>query len=543
LAPGDAIEEGVEQSLQPAVAPSGTNPERRSDGSDQEISEAGRFSLSIQPSLPTLRAADMGLKLFNTLSRTVEDFNPLDPAGKKVGMYCCGPTVYDLAHIGNFRTFVFADLVRRYLEFRGYNVTHVMNVTDVEDKIIKRVRESGQTLSEFTGRYEAEFLSDLKTLNCLPPHHVPHATEHIPEMIALIEKLIARGVAYRTPDGSVYFSIEKYRGCGCHYGQLVKLNFDELKVGKRVASDEYDKEHVADFALWKARVPEDGEVFWPSPWGAGRPGWHIECSAMSTKLLGQSFDLHLGGEDLMFPHHEDEIAQSEGAGDYAPGERFVKYWLHGAFLLVEGKKMSKSLGNFFTLRDLLAKGFTGREIRFLLLQAHYRETFNFTLEGLQGARSALARIDECIGKLRDLAGAPSSPASTGLQSNAGLEPGVPVDVSARFTAAMDEDLNVAKAWGAVFDWVRELNRRLADGSLHSNEAEVFLAAWEGVGAVFGMGKLAEAEAPAELLALLDQRQTARKAKDFKRADAIRDELKLKGWVIEDSPKGSRLKRL
>ena len=255
----------------------------------------------------------MALKLFNTLSRSVQEFAPLDPAGKKVGMYCCGPTVYDFAHIGNWRTFVFADLVRRTLEFKGYAVTHVMNITDVEDKIIKRVRETKTSLREFTGKYEAAFLEDLKTLNCRLPHHTPRATEYIAEIISLIEKLIARGIAYQAADGSVYFSIEKYRGCGCNYGQLLKLNFDEMRAGERVKSDEYAKESVADFALWKARVPEDGEVFWPSPFGEGRPGWHIECSAMSMKMLGESFDLHLGGEDLIFPHHEDEIAQSEGA--------------------------------------------------------------------------------------------------------------------------------------------------------------------------------------------------------------------------------------
>ena len=322
-------------------------------------------------------------------------------------MYCCGPTVYDFAHIGNWRTFVFADLVRRYLEFKGHAVTHVMNITDVEDKIIKRVRETKTSLREFTGQYETAFFEDMKTLNCLEPHHKPRATEYIPAMIEFIERLVARGVAYQAADGSVYFSIEKYRGCGCTYGQLLKLNFEEMRAGERVNSDEYAKESVADFALWKARAPEDGDVFWPSPWGEGRPGWHIECSAMSMKILGPGFDLHLGGEDLIFPHHEDEIAQSEGA----TGQPFVRHWLHGAFLLVEGKKMSKSLGNFFTLRDLLAKGFTGREIRYLLLTAHYRETFNFTLEGLQGARTALARIDECLGKLREIAGQRTPPAA------------------------------------------------------------------------------------------------------------------------------------
>src|SRR6266571_3165247 len=256
----------------------------------------------------------MALKLFNTLSRSLQEFVPLDATGKEIGLYCCGPTVYDFAHIGNWRTFIF---------------------------------------------------DDLKTLNCRMPHQTPRATEHIANIIALIDKLIGRGLAYKAAEGSVYFSIEKYRARGLQYGQLVNLNFDEMRVGERVSSDEYAKEAVADFALWKARAPEDGDVFWPSPWGDGRPGWHIECSAMSMKLLGPSFELHLGGEDLMFPHHEDEIAQSEGAALQPEGQRFVKYWLHAAHLLVEGKKMSKSLGNFFTLRDLLAKGFEGREIRYL----------------------------------------------------------------------------------------------------------------------------------------------------------------------------------
>ncbi len=467
----------------------------------------------------------MSLSFFNTLARDVQAFAPLDPAGKKVGIYCCGPTVYDFAHIGNWRTFVFGDLVHRYLVFKGYAVTHVMNITDVEDKIIRRVRETKITLREFTDQYETAFFDDLKALNCLMPHYTPRATEHIPEIVSLIEKLIARGIAYQATDGSVYFSIEKYRGCGCNYGQLVKLNFDEMRAGERVASDEYDKESLADFALWKKRVPDDGDVFWPSPWGEGRPGWHIECSAMSMKVLGQSFDLHLGGEDLKFPHHEDEIAQSEGA----TGKPFVKYWLHGAHLLVEGKKMSKSLGNFFTLRDLLAKGFTGREIRYLLLTAYYRATFNFTLDGLTGAKSALARIDECVGKLRALAnGTPDS-------GNSWL--------ITEFTAALDDDLNVSSAWADIFEWVHEMNKRLVDKTLTSSQAAGELAMWNKINSVLGIESVAEAESPAEIVALLETRQAARKSKDFKRSDEIRDELKAKGWVVEDSPKGPKLKKL
>src|SRR6478736_716260 len=435
----------------------------------------------------------MGLSFFNTLSRSVQEFVPLDATSKKVGMYCCGPTVYDFAHIGNWRTFVFGDLVRRYLTFRGYDVNHVMNITDVEDKIIRRVRETKSTLREFTGKYEAAFFDDMKALGCHLPNVTPRATEYIADIVALIEKLIARGIAYKANDGSVYFSIEKYRGCGCHYGQLQKLNFDEMRVGERVASDEYEKESLADFALWKSRVPDDGDVFWPSPWGEGRPGWHIECSAMSMKVLGESFDLHLGGEDLKFPHHEDEIAQSEGA----TGKPFVKYWLHGAFLLVEGKKMSKSLGNFFTLRDLLAKGFTGREVRYLLLSAHYRGTFNFTLDGLTAARASLARIDEFVIKLRELAATTETPPSDGSPQ-----------LVADFTAALDDDLNISAAWASIFDWVSDTNKRIAGKTLTPADATVLLGTWNQLNSVLGISAAVEAEAPAEIVALLEARQAA-----------------------------------
>jgi len=470
----------------------------------------------------------MGVKLFNTLSRSIEEFVPLEP-GNRVRMYCCGPTVYDFGHIGNFRTFVFSDLVRRYLEFRGYDVVHVMNITDVEDKIIKRVRENKTTLRQYVSQFETAFLEDLQTLQCRRPHHLPRATEHINEMIELIGALMKRGVAYQAPDRSIYFSIEKYRGCGCRYGQLVNLNFDAMRVGERVASDEYSKDSLADFALWKARVPDDGDVFWPSPWGEGRPGWHIECSAMSMKILGNSFDLHLGGEDLAFPHHEDEIAQSEGSGLVKPGARFVKYWMHGAHLLVEGKKMAKSLGNFFTVRDLIGKGFSGREIRQVLLSSHYRETFNFTLGGLDAARVAIARIDTCLAKLAEIAKATAPEA--GRQA-----------LVESFTLAMDEDFNVSKAWGLIFEWVSEMNRLLAANQLSPAQAASALAEWQRIDEVLGLGQKASEEAPAEILALLEQRQEARKAKDFKRADAVREELKAKGWLIEDTPKGPKLRR-
>jgi len=471
----------------------------------------------------------MALRFFNTLSRSVEDFVPLDPGQKAVRMYCCGPTVYDFGHIGNFRTFMFADLVRRYLQFRGYQVEQVMNITDVEDKIIKRVQEAKVSLREYTSKYEQAFLQDLQTLNCLRAHRLPRATEHIAEIIALIQKLLARGLAYRAPDG-IYFSIEKYQAAQHRYGQLLNLNFEQMRPGSRVQSDEYSKESIADFALWKARVPEDGEVFWPSPWGEGRPGWHIECSAMSMKYLGPSFDLHLGGEDLIFPHHEDEIAQCEGAEVQAPGQRFVKYWLHGAHLLVEGKKMAKSLGNFFTLRDLLAKGFQGREIRQLLLSAHYREPFNFTLDGLQGARQSLARLDECWTKLRELAGNTSNVSPDAAILDA-------------LTKAMDDDLNVSAGWAVIFEWVRELNRLLAASQISPEKAAAALATWERIDSVFGLGKAQTVDIPAEIQSLLEQREAARKARDFKRSDALRAELRAQGWLIEDTPKGPKLKKL
>jgi cysteinyl-tRNA synthetase len=302
-----------------------------------------------------------------------------------------------------------------------------------------------------------------------------------------------------------------------------------MRQGERVASDEYPKEAIADFALWKARQPSDGAIFWPSPWGEGRPGWHIECSAMSMKALGPSFDIHIGGEDLIFPHHEDEIAQSEGAAVQAPGRRFVKYWLHGAHLLAEGRKMSKSLGNFFTVRDLLARNFTGREIRYILLTSHYRESFNFTLDGLRAARAALARLDECLNKLRETAGGAAAPADPALR--------------ARFCAAMDDDFNVSSAWGEIFEWVHESNRLIAGGQMTPATAAAGLAAWDAMDSVLGIGRLDEVSVSAQLQSLLEQRESARKNRDFKRADAIRNELKAQGWAIEDTAKGARLKRL
>ena len=458
----------------------------------------------------------MPLQFFNTLTRSKEDFVPLDPAGKKVGLYTCGPTVYNYAHIGNLRAFMFEDLLRRHLESKGYAVTHVMNITDVEDKIIRTVRETGKTLHEITDFYTQEFFRDLATLNIHRAHVVPRATETIPGMIQLIAELIAKQHAYVGDDGSVYFSIKSFPA----YGKLARLDMENLQHGARVKHDEYAKESVADFALWKTWVETDGSVKWDSPWGPGRPGWHIECSVMSMAHLGPSFDLHCGGEDLVFPHHEDEIAQSEAA----TGQPFVKYWLHNAHLLVESKKMSKSAGNFYTLRDLLAKGWTGREIRFLLISAHYRDPLNFTMDGLTGARSALQRIDEFLLKLQEIASATPAPVR---------------ELQSQFESALDDDLNISAALGSIFEFIREANKR----SLSADEAAGILVTWRGLDAVLGFGIPAKSEVTAEVQALVEERQAARKSKNFKRSDEIRDQLKAQGWGIEDTAQGPRAKRI
>jgi len=459
----------------------------------------------------------MALRFFNTLTRRKEDFVPMKPP--HVGLYTCGPTVYNYAHIGNLRAFTFEDLLRRHLEYKGFQVKHVMNITDVEDKIIRTVRETGRSLKEFTEAYTAEFFRDLDTLNIRRAHVVPRATETIPDMIELIQTLIAKKHAYIGDDGSVYYSIKSFPD----YGKLAHLDVDNLKYGARVSHDEYDKEHIADFALWKAWDEADGPVKWPSPWGDGRPGWHIECSVMSMKFLGETFDIHCGGEDLIFPHHEDEIAQSEAA----TGKPFARYWLHNAHLLVEGRKMSKSLGNFFTLRDLLEKGWTGREVRYVLMSAHYREQLNFTFDGLQAARSALQRMDEFLLKLQEMGGERSGAAAS-------------VDnLAAAFESALDDDLNISGALGALFEFIRDTNKR----AVTPEEAAAILAAWRRFDAVLGFGIPAKSAVPAAVQQLVEERQAARKARNFKRSDEIRDQLAKLGWTIEDTPQGPRAKRL
>src|ERR1017187_399808 len=470
----------------------------------------------------------MALQFFNTLTRRKEDFVPLDPAGKRVSLYTCGPTVYNHAHIGNFRTYVFEDLLRRYLEYKDFAVAHVMNITDVEDKVILAVQEEKLPLQQLTARYTKTFFDDRNTLNIKSAHQYPRATEHLAEMFRLIETLLAKGIAYRSEDGSIYYSITKFPS----YGRLAHIRVDELRPGERVKHDEYEKETVADFALWKAWDEADGEVKWDSPWGPGRPGWHIECSAMSMKYLGEQIDVHCGGVDNIFPHHQNEIAQSEPC----TGKTFVKYWVHSAHLLVDGRKMSKSLGNFYTLRDLLAKGWTGREVRYALICAHYREQLNFTFDGLQAARSALQRMDEFLLKVGEIAQLPPGKADQ-TYYHGRLD-----RLTDDFQKALDDDLNISRALGVLFDFIRDANIRISLRQLHSPEAQDLLKRWNSFDSVLGFGMPVKSDVPFDILLLVEQRQTARKAKDFKRSDEIRDQLARHGWVIEDTPKGPRAKR-
>ena len=463
------------------------------------------------------------IQFTNTQTRKKEKFVPLN--APDVLIYTCGPTVYNFAHIGNFRANVTYDIVKRWLKSRGFNVKHVMNITDVDDKTIRDSISAGVSLKEFTDKYTAAFFEDCKTLRIIPPDVHPRATENIPQMIKLIEELIEKGFAYKAADNCVYFSIEKFKD----YGKLSGLNLKELKHGARVASDEYDKENVSDFALWKAWTPNDGEVKWESPWGAGRPGWHLECSVMAREFLADSIDIHMGGEDLIFPHHENEIAQSEAA----TGKPFVKYWLHNAYLLVEGRKMSKSLGNFFTARDLLEKGWTGREIRYVLLSTHYRRQLNFTFDGLHAARSALHRLDD----LRENLGKISGDGEAGEKIKSAVN-----SAREKWIAALEDDLEISQALAALFDLVRDANKFLETGELNKAGAEEILRFLDETDEILDVKKSAD-EIPDDVIKLAEERATARKEKNWARADEIRDILKEKGFVVEDMPDGPRVKKL
>ena len=461
------------------------------------------------------------------MERRVMEFEPLK-AGE-VGLYTCGPTVYNFAHIGNFRAYMFEDILKRTLEYFGYKVHQVMNLTDVDDKTIRDSRAAGLPLRTFTEKYKKAFFEDIKSLNIEPAEIYPAATDHIPEMIKLIQILMDKGFAYQAEDKCIYFSIDKFPS----YGKLAKIDRENQRAGVRINSDEYAKDSVADFALWKAWDENDGDVKWESPWGPGRPGWHIECSAMSSKYLGDAFDIHTGGIDNMFPHHEDEIAQSEAAS----GKKWVNYWLHCEHLMLNGEKMSKSLGNFYTLRDLQAKGWSGREIRWVLAGAHYRKKLNFTFDALAQARETLNRFTAFFSRMRTV-NSSGDGSEIKEQISSSLE---------KFGNAMADDLNTAEALAQLFDLSREANRLADSGVLSAAGAKAVLDAFRQFDRIFGcldVDKEPEAEEiPAEITALAEARAAARKAKNFAESDRLRDEIAAKGYIIEDAPGGVwRLKK-
>ena len=463
----------------------------------------------------------MALRFFNTYSRQLEEFRPRDPAAHSIDIYTCGPTVYSRAHIGNFRAYIFEDLLQRHLELRGYKVHRVVNITDVDDKTIRGAREAGVPLTKFTAQFKEAFFQDIKTLRIKRADEFPAATDqrYIDKMIEMIGTLISRGLAYQAEDKSVYFRINKFPD----YGKLAHFDLTQLQSTGRVKHDEYDKEHIGDFALWKAGDEEDGDVGWQSPWGRGRPGWHIECSAMATALLGDEIDIHCGGVDNIFPHHEAEIAQSEGC----TGKKFVRYWLHCAHLLVDGQKMSKSLGNFYTLPDLLEKGYTGREIRYALARVHYRAPLNFTWDGMKEARESLGRIDDWLVRLRDAAQIDNGEID--------MKPG------RQFEEALDDDLNISAALGFLFETIRETNRAMDRNELDAALANAWLNWWRRINSVLDL-EMETAELPAEIAKLADARSQARLAKDWRKSDELRDELSARGWEARDTKDGQQITR-
>jgi cysteinyl-tRNA synthetase len=460
----------------------------------------------------------MNLRLYNTLNNKIEDFKEIKEG--KIGLYTCGPTVYDFAHIGNFRSYVFEDLFKRYLIYLGYNVKHIMNITDIDDKTIKKSNELGVHINEITEKYLKAFLKDIKTLNILKADLYPKATEHINEMVELIEKLKNNGYAYKK-ENSVYFNIEKFKG----YGKLANILKENLKTGVSVDSDEYDKENVRDFVLWKEK--KEDEPYWKTKYGDGRPGWHIECSAMSMKYLGNHFDIHMGGVDNIFPHHENEIAQAE----CATGEKFVNFWIHCQHLIVNNQKMSKSLGNYYTLKDLIQKGYKPMGIRYLLLSTHYRKTLNFTFEGLERAIHSLNKINDFIFSLKGLKSikGESEDISNIIKQN-----------ETRFRENMNNDLNISGALGVFFDFLHQINLKLKD--LKTKDIENVLAYIKRINSVIGIIK-EEKSIPleGEIEKKIKIRENARKAKDYKLADSIREELKEKGIILIDTSDGVRWK--
>lgn len=486
------------------------------------------------------------LRLYNTLSGKVEEFAPA--ADNTIRMYACGPTVYDYGHIGNFRTFVAVDILRRFLRQSGFTVQHVMNITDVDDKIIRNAARDKKTVQEYTRTYEEAFLEDMSSLNLQRPEKMVRATEHIREMAEFISALEKKGIAYRTEDGSYYFRIAKFP----EYGKLSKKDFAGMEVGARVDVDEYEKDDARDFALWKS--PKEGEAFWESPIGPGRPGWHIECSVMSMKYLGDSFDLHAGGEDLIFPHHENEIAQSESL----TSKTFARHWMHVRFLLVEGEKMSKSAGNFFTLRDLLVKGHKPSSIRFLLTSVPYRKQLNFTFAGLEQGAKSVERLRTFESRMR----MSQLPAGTNAHAQEAA-----AKAKNEMRAGMEDDLNTAYASAAIFDMVREANTLADRGELREGDKAPLLEALQQFDEIFAVlkdddaekmkvamewarahGILKDSDVPAEGMSdaevnrLIEERNAAKKARDFARSDAIRKQLSDAGIVVEDTKDGIRWKR-
>lgn len=476
----------------------------------------------------------MVLHFYNTLTRKKELFKPRQE--KYVKMYNCGPTVYNFAHIGNFRAYVCSDILKRYLQYKGYKVLQVMNITDVDDKTIRDSQKENKTLKEFTDYYTEAFMQDLEVLNISKPNHFPRATEHISEMVHLVQLLLDKYIAYKTEDG-IYFNIKKDR----EYGKLSKLNLTETKAGKRVACDEYDKEHVQDFALWKFWDKNDGQVFWETEIGKGRPGWHIECSAMSMKWLGEQIDVHTGGIDLIFPHHENEIAQSEAC----TGEKFVNYWLHNDYILVDGKKMSKSLGNFYTLRDLLKKGYKATAIRYLLLSSHYRQQLNFTLQGVDAAASAVQRYQDFYERIKKVAEIKQKTTAETKESEAKKTESTEetsmliADAELKFEAAMDDDLEISSALAAIFNLIHEGNKI---EKLRREDAKKILLFIERVDEILGL--LATKEPiPAEILYLAQQREEARAAKNWQESDRMRNEIGVKGYKVIDTKEGFEIQKI
>ncbi|MBI2871236.1 MAG: cysteine--tRNA ligase [Candidatus Omnitrophica bacterium] len=464
----------------------------------------------------------MAVRFYNTLTRRKEEFKPLKRGEARV--YSCGPTVYGYAHIGNFRAYVFEDILCRVLRARGYRVHQIMNITDVDDKTIQGALREKKSLDDFTKIYREAFFEDLAALSIEPAGHYPRATEHVAEMTRLIQQLLQKGLAYES-DGSIYYRISRFP----RYGRLSRMVLEEMRPGGRVDHDEYaSKEEVQDFCLWKKA--REGEPWWDSPFGQGRPGWHIECSAMSMKYLGESFDIHTGGEDNIFPHHENEIAQSEGATE----KPFVRTWMHCKFLIVDGEKMAKSKGNWYSLRDLLERGHPTTAVRYLLLSAHYRSVLNFTLAGLEQARRTVAHAQAFVRRLTEYQG--------GSSQDKGLKTRLKV-FEEKFHASLDDDLNTAEALGHLAGWMGEVNKALDLDRLGKSGREETLEALEGMDRILGIFRTVEEALDAETRELVEAREEARQKGDYKRADTLRAHVLERGFAIEDTPRGPRVRKV